>query len=117
MSTPSGARGNVDLEALKSLCDERLAGLMFTNPNTLGLFDENVCEVVRIVHQAGGLVYGDGANMNALLGVFRPGDVGIDILHFNLHKTFSTPHGGGSRLWSVAVPTPCRLRQIPWLAC
>ena len=92
---PSDARGNVDLEALKSLCDERLAGLMFTNPNTLGLFDENVCEVVRIVHEAGGLVYGDGANMNALLGVFRPGDVGIDILHFNLHKTFSTPHGGG----------------------
>jgi len=89
------ARGNVDLEVLKSLCDERLAGIMLTNPNTLGLFDENVCEVVRIVHEAGGLVYGDGANMNALLGVFRPGDVGIDILHFNLHKTFSTPHGGG----------------------
>ena len=92
---PSDERGNVDLEALKRLCDDRLAGLMFTNPNTLGLFDENVCEVVKIVHEAGGLVYGDGANMNALLGVFRPGDVGIDILHFNLHKTFSTPHGGG----------------------
>ena len=92
---PSDERGNVDIEALKGLCDERLAGLMFTNPNTLGLFDENVCEVVQIVHEAGGLVYGDGANMNALLGVFRPGDVGIDILHFNLHKTFSTPHGGG----------------------
>ena len=92
---PSDARGNVDLVALRELCDDRLAGLMFTNPNTLGLFDENVCEVVQIVHEAGGLVYGDGANMNALLGVFRPGDVGIDILHFNLHKTFSTPHGGG----------------------
>jgi glycine dehydrogenase subunit 2 len=68
---------------------------MFTNPNTLGLFDENVKEVIRIVHEAGGLVYGDGANMNALLGIVRPGDLGFDILHYNLHKTFSTPHGGG----------------------
>lgn len=92
---PSDERGNVNLEALRELCDDRLAGLMLTNPNTLGLFDENVVEVIRIVHEAGGLVYGDGANMNALLGVFRPGDVGIDVLHFNLHKTFSTPHGGG----------------------
>ena len=95
VALPSDERGNVDLEALKSLCDDRLAGLMLTNPNTLGLFDENVAEVVRIVHAAGGLVYGDGANMNALLGVFRPGDLGIDVLHYNLHKTFSTPHGGG----------------------
>jgi len=92
---PSDERGNVDLEALKAECDETLAGLMLTNPNTLGLFDENVEEVVRLVHEAGGLVYGDGANLNALLGVFRPGDVGFDIMHFNLHKTFSTPHGGG----------------------
>lgn len=92
---PSDERGNVNLDALRELCDDRLAGLMLTNPNTLGLFDENVVEVIRIVHEAGGLVYGDGANMNALLGVFRPGDVGIDVLHFNLHKTFSTPHGGG----------------------
>ena len=92
---PSDARGNVDLEALKKHCDESLAGLMLTNPNTLGLFDENVIEVTRLVHQAGGLVYGDGANMNALLGIVRPGDLGIDVLHFNLHKTFSTPHGGG----------------------
>ena len=92
---PSDERGNVNLDALRELCDNRLAGLMLTNPNTLGLFDENVVEVIRIVHEAGGLVYGDGANMNALLGVFRPGDVGIDVLHFNLHKTFSTPHGGG----------------------
>jgi glycine dehydrogenase subunit 2 len=68
---------------------------MLTNPNTLGLFDENVQEVTRIVHEAGGLVYGDGANMNALLGIVRPGDLGLDILHYNLHKTFSTPHGGG----------------------
>ncbi len=92
---PSDARGNVDVEALKAVCDDRLAGLMLTNPNTLGLFDENVLEVTRIVHEAGGLVYGDGANMNALLGIVRPGDLGIDVMHFNLHKTFSTPHGGG----------------------
>jgi glycine dehydrogenase subunit 2 len=92
---PSDARGNVDLEALKSHCDDTLAGLMLTNPNTLGLFDENVLEVTRLVHEAGGLVYGDGANLNALLGIVRPGDLGIDVLHYNLHKTFSTPHGGG----------------------
>lgn len=92
---PSDTGGNVDLQALEMECDETLAGLMLTNPNTLGLFDENVEEVVRLVHEAGGLVYGDGANLNALLGVVRPGDLGIDVLHFNLHKTFSTPHGGG----------------------
>ncbi|MCI0520813.1 MAG: aminomethyl-transferring glycine dehydrogenase subunit GcvPB [Chloroflexi bacterium] len=91
----SDPRGNVDLDALRAECDDTLAGLMLTNPNTLGLFDENVEEVIRLVHQAGGLVYGDGANMNALLGVVRPGDLGIDVLHYNLHKTFSTPHGGG----------------------
>ncbi len=92
---PSDERGNVNLDVLRSHCDESLAGLMLTNPNTLGLFDENVEEVIRIVHAAGGLVYGDGANMNALLGIIRPGDLGFDILHYNLHKTFSTPHGGG----------------------
>ncbi len=91
----SDPRGNIDLEALKAECDDSLAGLMFTNPNTLGLFDEHVEEVIRLVHAAGGLVYGDGANLNALLGVIRPGDVGFDVMHFNLHKTFSTPHGGG----------------------
>ncbi len=91
----SDERGNVDLAALQRECDETLAGLMFTNPNTLGLFDENVEEVIKLVHDAGGLVYGDGANLNALLGVLRPGDIGFDIMHFNLHKTFSTPHGGG----------------------
>jgi glycine dehydrogenase subunit 2 len=92
---PSDARGNVDLVKLREVCDENVAGLMLTNPNTLGLFDENVEEVVKIVHQAGGLVYGDGANLNALLGIVRPGDLGFDIMHYNLHKTFSTPHGGG----------------------
>ncbi|MBM3152434.1 MAG: glycine dehydrogenase subunit 2 [Chloroflexi bacterium] len=92
---PSDERGNVDLAALKAQCDETVAGLMLTNPNTLGLFDENLEEVIKAVHACGGLVYGDGANLNALLGVLRPSDVGIDVMHFNLHKTFSTPHGGG----------------------
>jgi len=92
---PSDARGNVDLAALRAICDDTVAGLMLTNPNTLGLFDENVIEVIETVHKAGGLVYGDGANLNALLGIVRPGDLGFDIMHFNLHKTFSTPHGGG----------------------
>lgn len=92
---PSDARGNVDLDALKAACDDQVAGLMLTNPNTLGLFDEHVLKVAEIIHAAGGLLYGDGANMNALLGITRPGDLGIDVMHFNLHKTFSTPHGGG----------------------
>jgi len=92
---PSDARGNVDLNALRQHCDNTLAGLMLTNPNTLGLFDENVLEAARLVHEAGGLMYGDGANLNALMGIVRPGDLGIDVMHFNLHKTFSTPHGGG----------------------
>ena len=92
---PSDARGNVDLAALKAECDGTLAGLMLTNPNTLGLFEEQVEEVIAAVHAAGGLVYGDGANMNALLGIARPGDLGFDVLHYNLHKTFTTPHGGG----------------------
>ncbi|MGD0612123.1 MAG: aminomethyl-transferring glycine dehydrogenase subunit GcvPB [Anaerolineales bacterium] len=92
---PSDARGNVDRAALRTACDESVVGLMLTNPNTLGLFDEHLEEVIQIVHDCGGLVYGDGANLNALLGILRPGDVGFDVMHFNLHKTFSTPHGGG----------------------
>ena len=95
VNIPSDKRGNIDLHFLQSVCDETIAGLMLTNPNTLGLFEENVLEVIKIVHEAGGLVYGDGANLNALLGITRPGDLGFDILHINLHKTFSTPHGGG----------------------
>ena len=95
VGVPTDARGNVDLAALKAVCDDTTAGIMITNPNTLGLFDENILEVIEIVHKAGGLVYGDGANLNALLGIVRPGDLGIDVMHFNLHKTFSTPHGGG----------------------
>ena len=91
----SDGRGNVDLDDLRRLADHTLVGLMLTNPNTLGLFDEHVQEVARIVHEAGGLLYGDGANLNAIVGVARPGALGFDVLHFNLHKTFSTPHGGG----------------------
>jgi len=95
VALPTDARGNVDLVALRAITDESVAGLMLTNPNTLGLFDENVCEVADIIHECGGLVYGDGANLNALLGIAKPGELGIDVMHFNLHKTFSTPHGGG----------------------
>jgi glycine dehydrogenase subunit 2 len=95
---PSDLRGNVDLAALEAACAEhgdRLVGLMLTNPNTLGLFEEHVEEIAALIHGCGGLMYGDGANMNALLGIARPGDLGFDVLHYNLHKTFSTPHGGG----------------------
>lgn len=95
VSIPTDKNGNIDLQILKKHCDETTAGLMLTNPNTLGLFEQQVVEAIEAVHQAGGLVYGDGANLNALLGVVRPGDLGFDILHLNLHKTFSTPHGGG----------------------
>lgn len=91
----SDDRGNVDLDALRAALGPDVAGLMLTNPNTLGLFEERVREVCDAVHAAGGLVYGDGANMNALLGVARPGDLGFDCVHINVHKTFSTPHGAG----------------------
>jgi len=92
---PSDTRGNIDLEAVQAACDDSVAGIMLTNPNTLGLFEEHIEKVVHLVHQCGGLVYGDGANMNALVGVARPGDLGFDVMHYNLHKTFATPHGGG----------------------
>ena len=92
---PSDSRGNVDLDALKAECDETVVGMMLTNPNTLGLFDEHIEEVIRLVRACGGLMYGDGANLNALLGIVRPGDLGFDVMHFNLHKTFAVPHGGG----------------------
>ena len=92
---PSDETGQVDMAALATACGDDTAGLMLTNPNTLGLFERRIDQIVETVHRAGGLVYGDGANLNAILGVLRPGDVGIDIMHFNLHKTFSTPHGGG----------------------
>jgi len=98
LEVPSDLRGNVDMGALEAACGEhgdRLVGLMLTNPNTLGLFEERVEEIAALVHDCGGLMYGDGANMNALLGIARPGDLGFDVLHYNLHKTFGTPHGGG----------------------
>ena len=95
VSIPSDSMGNMDLNALKEACNSEVAGLMLTLPNTIGLFDTNILDICRSVHQAGGLVYGDGANMNALLGQTRLGDLGFDVLHLNLHKTFSTPHGGG----------------------
>jgi glycine dehydrogenase subunit 2 len=95
LHVPSDARGLVDVSALGRLIDDDVAGLMLTNPNTLGLFEEEIEEITRIVHAAGGLVYYDGANLNAILGRCRPGDMGFDIVHINTHKTFATPHGGG----------------------
>ncbi|MEJ7847106.1 MAG: aminomethyl-transferring glycine dehydrogenase subunit GcvPB [Pyrinomonadaceae bacterium] len=92
----STAEGLTDMEHLKMLCDEGgVAGLMLTNPNTVGIFETNIKEICETIHAAGGLVYMDGANMNALVGIARPGDMGVDVIHLNLHKTFSTPHGGG----------------------
>jgi glycine dehydrogenase subunit 2 len=95
VTIPSDARGNCDLEALRSAVGPDTAGLMITNPNTLGLWDEHIEEIIAAVQEAGGLVYNDGANFNAILGIARPGNLGIDVMHYNLHKTFSTPHGGG----------------------
>lgn len=95
LEVKSDPRGNVDLDDLRKKVNDQTVGLMLTNPNTLGLFEEHVREVIEITHAAGGLVYGDGANLNAIVGIMRPGDVGFDVLHTNLHKTFSVPHGGG----------------------
>src|SRR5688572_14969090 len=95
---PSDQKGNVDVDALRKVCAERgneIAGMMITVPSTLGLFEEPILEVIDLVHKAGGLMYMDGANMNALMGVVKPGELGFDVMHYNLHKTFSTPHGGG----------------------
>ncbi|MDQ6971704.1 MAG: aminotransferase class V-fold PLP-dependent enzyme, partial [Mariprofundaceae bacterium] len=91
----SGPDGRINLDELKAHLDENTAALMMTNPNTTGVFESDIREICRLVHDAGALVYGDGANLNALVGVARPGDMGIDCLHINVHKTFSTPHGGG----------------------
>lgn len=95
ISIPSLPNGCVDIEALRQAADEHTAGLMLTNPNTVGLFDPNIAEITEIVHKSGGLCYYDGANLNAIMGIVRPGDTGFDVVHLNLHKTFSTPHGGG----------------------
>ncbi len=95
VNIPSAPNGCVDLEALKAVLGPDTAGLMLTNPNTVGIFDENILEITRLVHEAGGLCYYDGANLNAVMGIVRPGDMGFDCIHMNLHKTFGTPHGGG----------------------
>ncbi|NDJ77481.1 MAG: glycine dehydrogenase subunit 2, partial [Chloroflexi bacterium] len=92
---PSDPNGDVDLDKLREVCGEDMAGMMITVPNTLGVFERHIQEIVEIIHGCGGLMYMDGANMNAMLGVAKPGDLGFDVMHYNLHKTFSTPHGGG----------------------
>ncbi|HCC51904.1 MAG TPA: aminomethyl-transferring glycine dehydrogenase subunit GcvPB [Porphyromonadaceae bacterium] len=95
VNIPSGPEGCVDVEKLREVAGEDTAGLMLTNPNTLGLFDKNILEITKIIHNAGGLNYYDGANLNPVMGIVRPGDMGFDVVHLNIHKTFSTPHGGG----------------------
>ncbi len=105
VSIPSGEDGCVDIEKLKEAAGDDIAGLMLTNPNTVGLFDKNIREITQIVHDCGGLCYYDGANLNAVMGIVRPGDMGFDIVHLNLHKTFSTPHGGGG---PGAGPVGCK---------
>jgi len=95
VNIPSGEDGCVDIEKLKQAVDETTAGMMLTNPNTLGIFERGILEIAEVIHGAGGILYCDGANLNAIMGIVRPGDMGFDCIHLNLHKTFSTPHGGG----------------------
>lgn len=111
VNIPSGADGCVDLDALRAAVGEDTAGLMLTNPNTVGIFDKNILEITKIVHEAGGLCYYDGANLNAVMGQVRPGDMGFDVIHLNLHKTFSTPHGGGGP-GSGPVGCKAKLKQF-----
>ena len=108
----SNDRGGIDIDALKDLMDDEIAGLMLTNPNTLGLFDGNIDIIAQIVHEAGGLLYYDGANANAIIGISRPGDMGFDVVHLNLHKTFSTPHGGGG---PGSGPVGVKRQLVPFL--
>jgi glycine dehydrogenase subunit 2 len=112
VTVPSDDRGQVDLEALRRAVGPDTAALMLTNPSTLGLFEENILEIADIVHDAGGLLYYDGANANAILGIARPGDMGFDVVHLNLHKTFSTPHGGGG---PGAGPVGVKEKLAPFL--
>ena len=112
VNIPSAQDGCVDLHALKAVLGPDTAGLMLTNPNTVGIFDENILEITRLVHEAGGLCYYDGANLNAVMGVVRPGDMGFDCIHLNLHKTFATPHGGGG---PGAGAVGCKDFLIPYL--
>ena len=104
--------GNLSLDDLKAHLDESVAGIMLTNPNTLGLFDHNIERIADLVHDAGGLLYYDGANFNAIMGIVRPGDMGFDVVHLNLHKTFSTPHGGGG---PGSGPVLVSERLVPFL--
>ena len=108
----TNARGGVDLDALRGLLDDDVAGMMLTNPSTLGLFEEDIVEIAEAVHKVGGLLYYDGANLNAILGIVRPGDMGFDIVHLNVHKTFATPHGGGG---PGAGPVAVSARLAPFL--
>ncbi len=112
VNIPSGADGLVDLDALAAAVGPDTAGLMLTNPNTVGLFEKNIKRISEIVHAAGGLVYYDGANLNAIMGIARPGDMGFDVVHLNLHKTFSTPHGGGG---PGSGPVGCKAFLTPFL--
>jgi glycine dehydrogenase subunit 2 len=112
VTVPSDDRGLVDLEALRTVLDDDVAGIMLTNPNTLGLFEEDIADIAAAVHGVGGLLYYDGANLNAILGVTRPGDMGFDIVHMNLHKTFAVPHGGGG---PGAGPVAVSERLAPFL--
>ena len=110
---PSDENGNTDLDALRASVDDKLAGLMITLPSTLGLFDSNILEVVRLVHESGGLVYGDGANLNALLGKVKMGELGFDVIHSNLHKTFTQPHGGGGPGAGPVIAGPRLVDYLP----
>lgn len=109
---PTGEDGDIDVEALKAALSERTAGIMLTNPSTVGVFERDIQTVSKLVHDAGGLLYYDGANLNAIVGKVRPGDMGFDVLHFNLHKTFATPHGGGG---PGAGPVAVSERLKPYL--
>ena len=112
VNIPSGADGCVDLAALRAAVGPQTAGLMLTNPNTVGIFDKNILEITKIIHDAGGLCYYDGANLNAVMGVVRPGDMGFDCIHLNLHKSFATPHGGGG---PGSGPVGCKAFLAPFL--
>ena len=112
INVPSNAEGGVDLDELRKVVGKDTAGLMLTNPNTLGLFDPNILEITKIIHEVGGLCYYDGANLNAIMGRVRPGDMGFDCIHLNLHKTFATPHGGGG---PGSGPVGCKEFLAPYL--
>lgn len=112
VEVPTDSSGDVNIEALKKAVGPQTAGIMLTNPSTLGVFERNIEQIAKIIHEAGGLLYYDGANLNAILGKVRPGDMGFDVVHMNLHKTFATPHGGGG---PGCGPVACSERLLPFL--